>query len=477
MHNAVSVFLDFNLPNATTWFYFSFLLAMALFFKFSRILSIRNWDVVTLFLLFPGFLLLQQGRQQAQVDAARIIGQQHAQALLAPTMGVSGIGAMAPISDYSFASGRLVWFGYLWLLCGSGYFLLRMLIDLTLVQRPSLQPNLNFGGLAWLAGAMFICLVAVAYRQPDRPVNSPPSVPFQSHEKIEATAGRISASLALAQGRLDFWVVRTFAVVCHLLVVLGLIVIGARHFGDASAGMAAATFYLLLPYTGMYVGQAHHVWPMVLTVWALAAYRMPMLSGLLLGLASSTAYVPGLTFPVWLSFYWRRGAGRFLFSFLLTTCLSLGTIGYVLWGRGELADMIAEAMALSDWQPWKVPLSEGFWTGMHWWYRIPIFILFLTFVLTTAAWPIPKNLSHVIALSAAILIGLQFWYADQGGVYVLWYLPLLTLAVFRPNLEDRRPAPIHPEADWLTRLRQTLARPFRRKIAAAPAPRSPMASG
>ena len=52
-----SIFFDFNLPNATTWFYFSFLLAMALFFRFSRLLSIRNLDVVTLFLLAPGWAL------------------------------------------------------------------------------------------------------------------------------------------------------------------------------------------------------------------------------------------------------------------------------------------------------------------------------------------------------------------------------------------------------------------------------------
>src|SRR5262249_15400705 len=58
-----SIFWDFNLPNSTTWFYFSFLLAMALFFRFSRLLSIRNLDVVTLFLLVPGLLLLQESRQ------------------------------------------------------------------------------------------------------------------------------------------------------------------------------------------------------------------------------------------------------------------------------------------------------------------------------------------------------------------------------------------------------------------------------
>ena len=60
----VSIFLDFNLPNATTWFYFSFLLAMALFFKFSRLLSVRNLDVVMIFLLVPGLLIVQASRPQ-----------------------------------------------------------------------------------------------------------------------------------------------------------------------------------------------------------------------------------------------------------------------------------------------------------------------------------------------------------------------------------------------------------------------------
>src|SRR5262249_28464512 len=58
-----------------------------------------------------------------------------------------------------------------------------------------------------------------------------------------------------------------------------------------------------------------------------------------------------------------------------------------------------------------------------------------------------KNLAHVLALSAAVLVGMQFWYADQGGVYILWYLPLLLLLVFRLNLSDRCPLPILPETD------------------------------
>src|SRR5262245_41670813 len=122
MNDTDSIFTRFNLPNATTWFYFSALLAIALFFKFGRILSVRNWDVLTLFLPAPGLLLL---------------------------------------SDKNGA-----WVGYLWLLMVSAYFLIRCLADLPLVRRPALGPNLNQGGLIWLAGALFISLIAVAVKKP-----------------------------------------------------------------------------------------------------------------------------------------------------------------------------------------------------------------------------------------------------------------------------------------------------------------------
>ena len=61
-------------------------------------------------------------------------------------------------------------------------------------------------------------------------------------------------------------------------------------------------------------------------------------------------------------------------------------------------------------------------------------------------------------LTAAVLLGMQFWYADKGGQYVLWYLPLLLLLVFRPNLSDRRPLPIVTQTDWVRRLGARLSR-------------------
>jgi hypothetical protein len=42
-----------------------------------------------------------------------------------------------------------------------------------------------------------------------------------------------------------------------------------------------------------------------------------------------------------------------------------------------------------------------------------------------------------MSCSAAVMLGTQFWHARDGGLYMAWFLPLVLLTVFRPNLEDR----------------------------------------
>src|SRR6516165_4731213 len=229
------IFLKFDLPNATTWFYFSALLAVALFFKFSRLLSMRNWDLLTLFLPAPGLLLLTE------------------------TNGI--------------------WVGYLWLLACSVYFLIRCFMDLPLVSRPALGPNLNLGGLIWLGGALFISLIAVAANKPGDgavpPANSPVPVK-QAEQQVEQGVAKVSGQPPAAEEdsqAIRFWVGRTLVVLCHLVIVLGLVAVGYWHFGDVHGGVAAGTLYLLLPYTylllpftSLHVGQWHHIWPMALLI-------------------------------------------------------------------------------------------------------------------------------------------------------------------------------------------------------------------
>src|SRR5438132_13960039 len=129
MTSPAAVFFDFNLPNSTTWFYFSWLLAMALFFKFSRLMSIRNWDVVTLFLLVPGLLFLQEarshpgnGQKTPTLAVATLVATNGTFTLADPVMrAVSG---QAWGGEPTPTTTPWLGWGYLWLLCGSAYFLL-----------------------------------------------------------------------------------------------------------------------------------------------------------------------------------------------------------------------------------------------------------------------------------------------------------------------------------------------------------------
>src|SRR5207245_2356342 len=100
---------------ATTWFYLSLMLAVGLFFKFNRFFSLRNWDLLSLYLLVPGFLFWQQAYK------------------IEPLPNTFNNPDARPLARWAF----------IWLMAGSGWFFLRCLLDMTLVSRPSLLPNLN----------------------------------------------------------------------------------------------------------------------------------------------------------------------------------------------------------------------------------------------------------------------------------------------------------------------------------------------
>jgi hypothetical protein len=421
--NSDSIFFQLELPNATTWFYFSSLLAVAFFFKFTRLLTVRNLDTLALYLPVPGFLLLLEHAHNPS--------------------------------------------GYLWLYCATAYFLLRCLFDLALSTRPALQPNVGPSGLAWLGGALLLSLAAVSVREPDRGQDSGHSSTAGVQE-TERQARRILDNFPGEVGNPSVWTRRSLAIACHAASVAALIFIGYKLFQDAHAGIAAAVFYLLLPYTylmlpynALNLGQWHQVWPAAMILWTIACYRWPTFAGIFFGLAVGIVYFPVVLLPLFLSFYWGRGAGRFTVAAFVTTALCLVLIGGML-----AADKLPHELTanLADWQPWKEPQDvHGFWSTVPYVYRIPVFVLFVAFVITTAFWPSPKNVAHVAALSAAIFCGLQLWYADQGGIYVFWYLGLMLVLMFRPNLSDRRPQLILPETDWLARLARWAAGMLQRK--------------
>ena len=75
------------------------------------------------------------------------------------------------------------------------------------------------------------------------------------------------------------------AILAHLAVVVGMVLIGYRHFDNVHTGVAAACMYLILPYTAQFAPCIYHAAPAALLVWAVEAYRRPVVAGLLLGVA------------------------------------------------------------------------------------------------------------------------------------------------------------------------------------------------
>lgn len=221
----------------------------------------------------------------------------------------------------------------------------------------------------------------------------------------------------------------------HLAIVLAFVYIGHCHFGNIRTGIACATLYLLHPYTNQMLGRLDHVIPAALILWAVAMYRRPFFSGLWIGTAAALVWYPICLIPLWCSFYSRRGWIRFvvgagsaltLFAILLFfSPASLGSYGQqLLHLAGKSALFIFTA-------------PDGFWSNYTMIYRVPLLAIFFALCFGMFLWPAHKHLATLLSCSALLMLGVQYWQLHQGGLFMAWYMPLLILTVFRPNLEDR----------------------------------------
>ncbi len=396
----------------TTWVYLSSFLTVGMFFKFHRLWSIRNLDLLALIAFAPGLLWI-----------ALLEGQ----------------------------------WGYVWLFTVGGLFLVRLLLDPLMVRRPLLEPNLNASGLTFTGVALLVFLMTnvVTGKVPllaKQPITSNPEARVAEYPLIYAVAD-LSAHSARGPGEAiepterrrelaRVAITRAAAILAHLAVVIGIVLVGYRHFDNFHMGVGMASLYLLLPYTAQMTPRVDHVIPAALLAWAVVAYRRPWLAGVSIGLAAGLIGYPLFLLPLWCSFYWRRGLIRFIIGVaagaaLLVVLLILGTWSLQSFGVSGLGSTVDGLQHLFGWAtPWRFEAS-GFWEHHGQAFRIPLVAAFVVLCASLALWPAHKNLGTLLSCSAAVMLSVQFWHAYQGGVYMAWYLPLLVMTVFRPNLEDR----------------------------------------
>lgn len=448
------ILLQYKQVNPTTWAYLASLLMIALYFKFNRAWSVRNWDLFGMILLAPALLMVQYGIAHV------------------------GDGPRGDLAD------RVQHAGYVWLFSVSGVFMLRLLLDAFMVRRPLLEANLSVGGLTFLGISLFVFLMAnvvtgtpdeedviesrraahlrdmvASQNDLDRLSTHGPAFPLMyllPHAVTDAILGLEAQGESRMDGQRDASnepdmrdddsarseadakvhrvTARVMAIVAQLAIVIGIVLVGMRHFDNVKTGIAVATLYLLLPYTAMWTGYVTHALPGALLIWAVVLYRRPHLAGAMIGLAFGTVYYPMFLLPLWVTFYWRRGAVRFLIGLLA----AIGVLVLVLALTSIDGPMFLDSLRTMFVVRFPVLADSGVW-GRFWRpdYRIPTLAAHVGLSLSMALWPAQKNLGTLLAYSAAVMLGTQFWHAHSGGLAPAWYLPLLLLTVFRPNLEDR----------------------------------------
>ena len=398
----------------TTWAYVSALMMIGIYFKFRRFWSVRNLDLIGLISFSPGLLLVYHGLLNH--------------------------------------NNELVQAGYVWLFAVSGFFLIRLLLDPIMVRRPLLEPNLSASGLTFTGISLLVFLMANVITSPKERVEyelakqETQSLPSPGYEWFYKFAGFANEAMVPAEpdaaqpetyrkALILAATTRTAAILAHLAIVAGMVWLGYRHFDNIHTGVAAATLYLLTFYTSQLTSYVDHVVPAALLVWAVAAYRLPLLSGVLLGLAAGLIYYPLFLLPLWCSFYWRRGLVRFVVGVLLAMSLLAASLALKWHDFGTFLDQVQRMIG------WRNPIGvekfTGFWQYYNPSYRISVLALFVAICAGMVFWPAQKNLGTLLSCSAAVMLATQFWHAQQGGLCMAWYLPLLILTVFRPNLEDR----------------------------------------
>lgn len=418
-----------------TWLYLSLVLILAVYFKFSRFWSLRNLDLVLLLLISPGVLMLRSGEQWHDRGTWWL-------------MGVSALGV------------------------------LRALVDGLFVRRPRLEQNMNAAGMSFLTAATVVFLttklltdpvqsetvralsgtgggateaaMATDVLTPGTEATSGPTTALVKHAVDSITGAVVQQSPAAdrRRGDVEIFTIRGLAILSHLAVIIGLTLVGRQVFGDPDLGFAMSSLYILMPCTAYDLGSVIQVLPAALVVWAIYCYRSPFVAGVLLGLASGILFFPAFLLPVWWSFYGKRGGARFALAVGLTAILVVGTLWFVSREGNELVESTLGYVRWTSLQIWEDSRPQSFWgyLGPSW--RLPLLVAFLMMVVATTMWPRPKSLAHLIPQSAAVVLGAQLWYPQEGGVNVLWYLPLLLMVVFRPMMTNHQAPEISPLPGW-----------------------------
>ncbi|MEZ6130050.1 MAG: hypothetical protein R3C59_15305 [Planctomycetaceae bacterium] len=465
--------------DSTQWLLYVAVLLIAVFFRFSRLLAVRNLDLLLLLTLSTA-LVVSAANRPNDADATQISQTSAEEADQAGTAAVIEHTAVAEPASVPI-SPLYRWSTILVLTLSVGV-VIRLMFDESLTRRPRLEQNLNQSGLTFLLIPAFsILMTGVFIKEPPRDNTLAVEAGVALLEQKESASGdsavqhtpaptetilaATATKMAELSGRVnslrselhndrspvEAFIARVLVVLAHSTVVMGLLYIGRRHFSSVQLGISMSCLYLLLPCTAYNVHELSHVLPGACLTWAFASYRKPAVAGILLGLACGTLFFAVFLLPLWAVFYGRKGSLKFGLSLGAVAAVVLLTFALT----SESTDSFVNKLVMTaNWTAYRLfdaasPLPEHAIGQVY--LRITLAALFLVMLIAMTVIPRKRNLENLLANSTALIVAAQLWYPDDVGSYVLWYLPLLLLVVFRPRL-DRFVPPEDPGTSTAARL-------------------------
>jgi len=244
----------------------------------------------------------------------------------------------------------------------------------------------------------------------------------------------------------DYRSPRIVITVCCLCSLAALVVLG-RQKATVNWGLAWACAYAASPLLIHSLNRVSHLMPAVFVLCALALMSRPVCAGVLMGLGACTAYFPAFALPLWFGWYFRRDrkqAIRFAVAVSLVGITALAAV----WAFTEpLADhsplecfwrsVVIQQEGAESSARW----HAGFWAHVPWevrlWTQRPLIFLYFLACAALAFVPRIHNARQLVALNAALFLGVHLWKSHLGGSYAAWYLGLFLVAALWPRNKDK----------------------------------------